>query len=261
MKRGKGWSNRGQVTIFIIIAIIIVAIGFLLYSFYPQIKSTIGAQEKSPPQYIQSCIESDMQNAVTKLSLQGGSIAPENYINYYNNNVEYLCYTKEFYRPCVVQQPMLKQHIESEINNAISNNVDSCFNSMKDSYQKQGYGVSITTGYKKVELLPKKIVATFNYTVTLTKGSTQRYDSFSVILDNNLFELTSIANSIIEWETTYGDVDITTYMSYYPDLKVEKKPLGDGGRVYILTNRDTGDKFQFASRSQVWPAGYATPTT
>jgi hypothetical protein len=253
-------NYRGQVTIFIIIGIIIVALGLLAYSFYPQIKSTIGAGEKSPQGYIQSCIENDIQNAITKVSLQGGSITPDNYVLYKNNKVQYLCYTDEYYCSpsgcCVVQQPMLKQHIESEIKNAISSNVDSCFNSMKTSYQKQGYDVNLAAGDKKVELLPKRVVATFNYSLTLTKGSTQKYDSFSVVLDNNLYELTSIANSIIEWETTYGNADPTIYMSYYPDLKVEKSLRGSGDKVYILTDRNIGNKFEFASKSQVWPAGY-----
>jgi len=38
-------------------------------------------------------------------------------------------------------------------------------------------------------------------------------------------------------------------MDYYHHLKVEKKKQGDGTTIYMITNRDTGDKFQFASRS------------
>ncbi len=251
------WNKSGQVTIFIIIAIIIVALAFLIYSFYPQIKSTIGGEEKNPQAYIQSCIEGDIKDAVQKLSAQGGSITPTNYVNYFDVNVEYLCYTGEFYRPCIVQQPMLKQHMEAEIKNQIQDNVDACFRSLKSSYEKRGYTVELKGGEKRVELLPKRVVATFNYSMTTTKGDTQKYESFNIILNNNLYELSSIANSIVEWESLYGDVEITTYMTYYPDLKVERKPLGEGSRVYILTDRNIGNKFQFAIRSQVWPAGYA----
>ena len=132
---------------------------------------------------------------------------------------------------------------------------------MRDSYIKQGYTVDLTSGNKTVELLPKRIVATFNYSLTLTKGdNTQKYNSFVVLLNNNLYELVAIANSILQWESTYGHADVTTYMTYYHDLKVEDTSLSDG-RVYILTDRNIGNKFQFAVRSQVWPAGYAIPTT
>jgi hypothetical protein len=44
-------------------------------------------------------------------------------------------------------------------------------------------------------------------------------------------------------------------MLYYPNIKIEKKKLGEGSTVYILTNRETLDKFVFASRSVVIPAG------
>lgn len=269
MKREGRWNNRAQVTIFIILGIIIVAGAILIYSFYPQIKSTISTQEQNPPSYIQSCIETQMKDAVNKVSLQGGSVSPENYIMYDNNKVEYLCYTNDYgcqiingiSQCCVVQQPMLKQHIELEVKDFISEEVDACFASMKSSYEKQGYDVILKTGEKNVELLPNKINAVFNYSVTLTKGSTQKYDSFTVTLNNDLYELTLMASSMIKYETLYGEVPITNYMYYYPYLKVEQKLSGSGDKVYILTNRDTGDKFEFASKSRVWPPGYATDMT
>jgi hypothetical protein len=37
---------------------------------------------------------------------------------------------------------------------------------------------------------------------------------------------------------------------------VEKKKQGDGTTVYILTDRDTDEKFYFASRSIAIPAGF-----
>ena len=44
-------------------------------------------------------------------------------------------------------------------------------------------------------------------------------------------------------------------MNYYHDLKVEKNKQTDGSTIYILTERDTENKFQFASRSVAWPPG------
>lgn len=250
-------NSRGQVTIFIIIAIIIVAAAFLIYSFLPEIQTSLGISVQNPQQFIQSCIEKEIQDSVDILSSQGGSLEPEHYILYNDDKIEYLCYTNEYYKNCIVQQPLLKEHIESEILGKINSDVDACFNSLRKSYEGRGYSVAMTVGEKRIELLPEKIISTFDYGVTLTKGEdVQRYDSFNVILDNNLYELTSIAKSIIEWETTYGNAETTTYMNYYHDLKVEKKTQMDGTTIYILTDIDTEDKFQFASRSVVMPPGY-----
>jgi len=111
-------------------------------------------------------------------------------------------------------------------------------------------------GKTTLELLPKRIVANFDYSLTVSKAQTNRYDDFSVILNNNLYELISIANSIIEWEATLGDVDPRTYMALYPDLRVEKNLRDDGTKIYVLTDKNTGNKFQFASRSLVFPPGH-----
>jgi hypothetical protein len=254
-------NHRGQVTIFIIIGIIIVAGSLLIYSFYPKIKTTLGIEESTPQSYIQSCIEDEIKNAVDVLSIQGGSVNPELYSLYQDEKIEYLCYTNEFYASCIVQQPMLKTHIELEIKNEIEDEVESCFNSLKSSYEGKGYSVDMKTGNKKIELLPQKILSSFNYSFTLTKGSdVQKYDSFSVVMNNNLYELVGIANSIIEWESFYGDAETTMYMTYYPNLKVEKILRSSGNKIYIITDRKTGNKFQFAIQGQIWPAGYVNPT-
>ncbi len=224
--------------------------------FYPQIKAGLGLEEKNPQAFIQNCIEEKIKESVTNLSLQGGSLSPENYILYDNAKIEYLCYTNEYYKTCVVQQPMLKKHIESEIKNEIEEEVEMCFDSMKESFQKRGYDVNLKKGAEDVELLPGKVITTFNYSLTLTKGEVEQYDSFTIVLNNNIYELISIANSIIEWEAKYGDAETTTYMNYYHNLKVEKQKQSDGTTIYIITDRNTENKFQFASRSVAWPPGY-----
>jgi len=256
MKKLGEKNKHGQVTIFIIIAIVILVIGVLIFLFYPQIKTGLGFEEKNPSAFIQTCIEEEIENSVNELSLQGGSLAPEHYILYDNAKVEYLCYTGEYYKTCVMQQPMLKEHIESEIENEIKTEVKNCFDSMKESYEKRGYGVNLRQGETNIELLPKRIIATFDYSLTLTKGESEKYDSFKVVLNNNLYELVSIVNSILNWEASYGDAETTIYMDYYPDLKVEKKKQSEGSTIYILTEREAGNKFQFASRSVAWPPGY-----
>ena len=76
------------------------------------------------------------------------------------------------------------------------------------------------------------------------------------MLNNNLYELVSITNSILNWESKYGDAETTVYMNYYHDLKVEKMKQSEGTTVYILTDKNNENKFQFASRSVAWPPGY-----
>ncbi len=248
----KGVKNhKGQVTIFIIIAVLVVAIGVLIYFFLPQAGTGIVSEAKNPEEFIQFCLEEKIEDTVKKLSLQGGSIEPEHHILYQDEKIEYLCYTGEFFITCVIQQPLLKQSIESEIENGIREEVGNCFEALKESSIGSGYSVDLRTGPTSVELLPKRIVTSFDYVLTLTKAETETHDSFSVILNNNLYELVGITNSILDLESRYGEAETTIYMNYYPDLKVEKLKQGDGTTIYVLTDRNDGNKFQFAVRSRV----------
>jgi hypothetical protein len=251
--------KRGQVTIFIIIAVVIVAVGIFLYMIFPSIKTNLGVQQQNPNSFIQTCLEKDIKDNIALASVQGGSIIPQAYTVFGNNKIEYLCYTNQYYRNCVVQQPMLKQHIETELKTSINSVVSDCFDSLQSSYESQGYQVNIQRGQFNVELLPKRVVTNINYSLTLTKTGTQKYDSFSVVVNNNLYELIAIANSIVEWEATYGKADVSIYMVYYHDLQVEKKTKADSTKIYIIQDLSTGNSFEFASRSQAWPGG--VPTT
>ncbi len=248
--------NKGQVTIFIIIAIIVVGLAVLFYFIIPRPGSTAEFDEKNPYAFMQFCLEDKIKDTIDVISLQGGSVAPEHYFTYNDVDIEYLCYTNENLKLCVVQRQFLKQHIESEIEDEIKGDVVACFNALKESYEDKSYDVNLEPGITNIELLPKRVVASFDYVLTVSKAQTDRYDSFNVVLNNNLYELTSIANSVIEWEATLGEADPRIYMTFYPDLKVEKNLRDDGTKIYVLTDRNTENKFQFASRSLVFPPGY-----
>ncbi len=250
-------NKRAQVTIFIILAIVIVALGIIIYMFYPQIKSSLGFVEQNPNAFMQSCLQDKVKETVAKITPQGGSLNPEFYYLYQDVKIRYLCYTNEYIKKCTVQEPMLKESIEAEIKADIQSNVNECLNELERSFAGRGYQVSLRRGAFAVELLPKRIVVALNSSLLLKKGEeTETYSEFKVVLNNNLYELVSIANSILSFEATVGDVETTSYMNYYRDLKVEKLKQSDGTKIYILTDRNTEDKFQFASRSQVWQAGY-----
>jgi len=250
-------NKNGQLTIFIIAAIVIIALAEIIYFLFPGAIVNLGIISVGTPEaFMQTCIEDQLKNTINMVSVQGSSLEPENFVLYQDDKIEYLCYNENNYLPCVMQQPLLKQHIESGIKSGIKNQEDVCFEDLKKSFERKGYQVSLERGDTTIELLPKKILVTFENDLTLTKENSERIEKINVVLNNNLYELTSIADSILNWEARYGDAETTIYMSYYRDLKVEKLKQSGGETIYILTNRNTGEKFQFASRSVAFPAGY-----
>lgn len=249
-------EKRGQITLFIILAILIVGLVLLFLFVIPGIGTSTTFDEKNPQAFIQTCLEDVLEETSETISLQGGSLVPEHYFTYNDINIQYLCYTNENYKTCVIQKPLLQQNIEIEIKEEIEENVVGCFNALEESFESKNYDVQLETGKTTVELLPKRIAVSFDYVLTVSKGQTDRYDDFSVVLNNNLYELLGIANSIVKWESTVGDANPRAYMTLYPDLKVNKNVRDDGTKIYVLTDKNTGGEFQFASRSLVFPPGY-----
>lgn len=246
--------KRGQVTIFIIIAIVIIAI-VLVVVLYPRIGPIITG-EINPETYLQTCIEERLRESVDIVMMQGGSMTPENYILYDGNKVEYLCYTNEDYQTCIMQQPLLLQHVEDEIKSEVDSKLKQCATSLEQELKAKGYSVSAQTPEFTLDIVPDKMVVIIDYQLTASKDGTLAYNQFVFSYESELYDLIMIAASILNFEAHYGDAETTTYMAAYPDISVEKYKQSDSSTVYIISHRETEEEFYFASRSLIWPAGY-----
>jgi hypothetical protein len=252
-------NKNAQVTIFVVIALVIVGAGILVYFLFPDTISdfvSTGSDLENPQLKLQQCVEENIVETIQTLSLQGGDLDPTNYILYDDSKVRYLCYTGEYYQPCVMQESMLINYVENQIEGTVLEQADNCFKDLIDEYEKKGYVVSVGSGDITLELVPENVVINFDRSVTLTKEETRTYEGFDIVVNNNIYELLEITNKILDDEAKYGDSETTTVMEQYHHIKVEKDLKTDGSTIYTLTNRDTEDKFMFASRSLVMPPGY-----
>lgn len=258
-------DKRGQITIFVILAIAIVIVLLLLFLGRDGFTSLI--RGKAPVEQIKDCAEDYVREVAEVISIQGGSLEPEFYYSYKGEKIEYLCYTEENYKQCVMQKPLLKQGIEREIKNYIEPKIKGCINGVKTDLEKDGYRVDVGDVNVNVELVPDNILVYVKSELSLTKDSTESYKSIKTDVSSNLYEFAMIASSILNWEARYGDSETMNYMLYYPSIKVEKKIQGDGTKIYILSARGSSDsiylpadtnsldKFRFAVRSVVIPSG------
>ena len=246
--------RKAQITLYIIIAIIIVAV-VLLFFFWKSIRTTF--TEVSPEDYIKNCIRDSARDALNITSRSGGSINPGNYVLFGGEKIEYLCYTNEYYKTCSMQQPLLIEHIESEIEGYSQARTAECLQTFKREYEQRGYSISIGSLKEEVSLQPGRMDITINAPISITKEATSSYNEFASSVNTKLYDMAVISTSILNWEARYGDSETTTYMNYFPDYKVDKLRQDDGTKIYILTERDTGESFKFATRSIAWPAGYS----
>jgi hypothetical protein len=250
-------GKKGQVTLFVILAILIVAIGLLIYFFLPGIISTEKSTAQDDPQtFLEDCIEDSLRKNIKTISENGGVMENEFYLNYSGEKYEYLCYTNEYLKNCVVQRPMLIELIKSELKESLEEEFDSCLDSMAESFENQRYTVRMEKGDFDINLHYSKLEIITDTQLSITKDLTRNYDGFTLAFESDLYDLASIAYNILAWEATYGDASVDSYMVFDPTFKVEKRKRDDGSKIYIITSRDTLNKFRFASRSLVWPAGY-----
>lgn len=250
-------GKKGQLAIFVIIAIVIVAV-VLIVLLYPKIKEVISPGEFSGKSFLKSCIDSDLKRVVGNLSNHGGYMNPEGSILYNGVQIKYLCYTNEYYKTCVVQEPMIKQRFLSELDNAMKAKASECVAKLREAYRNQGYDVSGNSADFSAELAPGKMTLKFDTPMTITKTGTasDTFDGFEVSISSKMYELLLTAQTIVEFEARLGGSETTTFIQYYPDLKIEKTKLSDGSTIYKLTNVITEESFTFASRSLVWPSGF-----
>tara|TARA_Y100000310_G_scaffold66661_1_gene62002 strand:+ start:4995 stop:5768 length:774 start_codon:yes stop_codon:yes gene_type:complete len=246
-------GKKGQLTVFIILALAIAVILILLFTGRSNLTAIF--TPSTPLGNIKECVQEPFQKALDIVSLQGGSLNPEHYYTYDGGKVEYLCYAEEDYELCVMQKPLLKQSIERELNAYITPKVKECIEDVKSSLKSKGYSVSSKDPGVSVSLIPNAILIDIQPELRFSKDKTESYDSIKIDLNSELYQLVMISSSITNWEARYGASESLLYMSYYPTLRVEKKKQSDGTTVYTLTDRTSLDKFRFATRSFVLAPG------
>ena len=245
--------KRSQITLFVILAIAIIAI--LIILFLPDIKKIITGP--IPEAEIGSCLREGVEEGLDMALMHGGSVNPEAYVLFDNEKVEYLCYTSEWYQKCVMQKPMLLQSIEAEVEVYSREKVSNCLDEVTEDLRRRGYDVDISGNNTfDLEIVPDSIISKLNIDITLTKGeAVTRINIPRSDFDSDSYKMIMIASSILNFEAHYGDSNIDPFMAFYPDIKVEKMKQSEGTTIYRLTSRDTGEVMQFASRSVPWPPG------
>ncbi len=244
-------NKRGQLTLFIIIGIIVVVVGLLIFFFRPKITATASFNTENPSAYISSCIEDKVDETLSQIYIKGGVLNSDHTYLYEGEEVTYICYTEEYYKPCIVEHPLLEKIIIRDLKTEISPTIDQCFQDLKSSYEDKGYTANLEEGTFEIKILQEELQIDFiDYEITVIKQNLNTYNDFDYSINSNLFNILQITNNVVIEEIAEGDSEIGKYMDAFRELKIEKKKQIDETAIYIITNRDTQDKFQFAVRSQ-----------
>lgn len=255
-------NKKAQVTIFIIIAILLVAAIGLFFIARDITIQKGGATPEVSSLFIQTCVDDSLREAVQKISSQGGYIENNFSIRFKFNDEEdysyisYLCYINGLFSPCINQEPMLINHLSEEIEKAISEDVEKCFSDYAIGLEQQGYEVQKSYNGFNITLAPEKIILAIDGEITTEKAEEIIIlkDIKSIFL-SKFYDLSIIAQDIVNKESSNCNYEQLNEMLINPDISIDKFRTGDFILIYRITHKQSKEVFKFAIRGCVLPAG------
>lgn len=251
-------KRNAQVTLFIIVAIIIVSGIIMFFVFREGVDSDGGfLKETNENSFLDACLEEKITEIISTISLQGGNIEHKEgpkYLNFKFGNepsrdISYLCYTGLYYEPCINQQPLLIQHLKKEIKNYSANYVESCFSNLTRSLEKDGYNVDSNYNGFEVKLESKKVILEIDADISKSKADeSSKVSNFKIIIPTKFYDLAIVSQEIISQEAEYCNFNYIGFMAFYNEYKITRVNTVNESRVYSVEHRASKEKFRFVIR-------------
>lgn len=249
-------SKAGQVTIFIVVAIMLVVLVVLFFLFRSDLGIEIGPQKEfNSNAFLENCLEDSFQESLQQIMISGGYSNPSNYVQTHFENeplrkTAYLCYQEASYIPCVNQEPRLYFHMEEELKESLEEEINYCFDDLTRSLENSGYNVEVKRGDFSFEILPEKINLIMKDEISLSKEDSSSFSEkgFSMFFSTKAYSLIYVAQQIINSEVSSENCnfDYINYQLLYNEFKIDKFVPGNGDEIYTVIRKDSGEKFRFA---------------
>lgn len=219
-------EKRGQVTIFIILGIVVLAvIGFVLYGQGLLTGSTlsdeesqqlVSAQVEPMKEYIKTCVKRELVKGVHLISVQGGYLDPADYEVLGARHVSYACMGGRTLLPMLSSiEDELQRYMElAETRGSIETCIDD-FGFFRDT------GLEITHSFSNMvtftpEILQDRIRQELKYPVALSKqGATANINDLGFAIESNLTAVYKVASDVVIVECAGEDFDISDYFWNY----------------------------------------------
>ncbi|MEM3405687.1 MAG: hypothetical protein QW117_01800 [Candidatus Pacearchaeota archaeon] len=261
-------KNKSQTTLFVIVSILIVST-ILLFFFITRGKTILKPEISyiEPEEYIKKCAKDSVTDAINILLDQGGNLNPKNYLIFENKKVSFLCYNRNYYSSCIIQYPLLVNHIENEIIDYSLPKIKDCLYNLSKNYKERGYEIDYDQPKLEIKLKPNKV----DINILFQKGliiskedSLKKYDEIKTYISSPIYDLADLALEIASQEAKYCYFSVLGYSLLYQRIEVKVTPSLrtlnnperiERGKIYILKDIYSGKKFYFAVRGCEIPPG------
>jgi hypothetical protein len=246
-------KKRGQVTLFIILAMVIVIILAVTIYVVTRTSSSLGSLEQDQTfvegqlggvrAHVSRCVNNQISLTVTELLKNGGkSTLESNSKPYFGTFVNYLLYEGQ-------NKMNLRTEIERKISQAVYDKInDDCsLNAFKDinpKPEKRRLEVQTT-------LLDDSIKVTAKYPITFRKGKYQTtIEEFKVSSASSFGRLYRLADTIVNQEASGETFNVNQYLLSFPEVKIKRDSQSVQENVYTLTTADETEFLIFATQKK-----------
>jgi hypothetical protein len=247
-------SKKGQVTLFIIIAILLVVVILGALFLYGE-KESYKPKEVGPEQFIKNCAKSVVEDKIQVLLDNGSRLNPTHFVTYKGQIYNYLCYQADYYSSCYNLYPDLEGVTEKELEESTKTEVENCFRAITEEYQDRGFTVRADGKEYGIDILPGNIKLTIRFDFEISDGETSlSFDNFDTRIASPFYDLIKVAREIVNAESRFCYFEYGGYMLLYPQFDI-KRISYDTSRLYWIKDRRSGNEFKFAVRSCAGKSG------
>ena len=253
-------SKRSQVTLFVIIALIIVVLIIAVFLLKNQTQNKISLKE-NPSDYvrvsIQKCAEQAGMEAEKLVIIHGGFLSPTNSMAFNGTNISYLCWASQNLELCTNEHPLLNLEIQKEIESYVKPKLEKCFNDVKA--QLNSYGYSEGDLILSSEIVPNELKLGITKKISFKiNDNSVNLENFDTKIISPLYDFIRITNEIINQELKcncgFESCNAKTVELNRNNQNFDiSKPVftADGREVYLIEELLTGKRFGFAIRNCV----------
>ncbi len=247
--------RKGQLAIWVIISIVIVAVIGTFFIIQKKPTSS-GSQEFDVHQFIVKCTAQHADEALNIMLPQGGFIAPQDYKRSNYTDVVFLCKNIGYFKPCINQHPLLIKEMSEEIQKYIEPRIEQCFSLLQEELKRKNYEVQLGGMELKVSLAPETVYIDIARRLTLAKDEyLKTIEEFPVIIKNPVYDLGTVAQIIASQESTYCYFEYLGYSLLYPRWDIRKFTMSDATKIYTIMDKKTNKFMNIAIRGCAIPPG------
>lgn len=247
--------KRGQLTIFIILAIIIIVGIASIFLIKNKTTTTINPKE-NPSGFIEKCLQDSATESSNKIFSLGGSLDPEKTTLYNKTEIAFLCYTEKDRELCRSLNPKIKQTMEEDIRIDSISKIESCFASLKKTFSKYNYEEG-DLNYT-IEIAPRQIIATAKKKIVISnEDESQEFSEFSAKFYSPAYDFILVSNEILrnELNCQCGKVSCSPNLALISgtnlNFRIGMDVTSRIERIYTIGDRNTNQEIKFAVRNCV----------